>query len=417
MTSIVRPSILVVVFDSLAQSDIEAHGAVLPNLRRLRDASLTFSNAFVCSPESGPARASLFTGLDMAAHGVWTDGVALPDRETPFPEHFARNGYTTWLVGRRQLASVSNWTTEHARANEYHHFDWAHGPLHRSRQNAYLAWLQRTAPDIYAEIFPSQPNPDDTNTPIEERDAIRALSDALSFNTWVGLQAAARISEGSGDAPFLGLMSFVVGANMGGAPRDSGCCEGLDLKALRQADTALGDVLQALPKGTVVLVSAGRGTGSGPDVEHPLRERAIKVPLMVRRADGPAQSVSTPVSTTDIAPTLYDIANLQPPQRVQGTSLINEQRRGWALSRLRRPDQPQQTALRTDIWKLIMTHGHPDTGTSATFHLYDVVADPDETKDLAQSPEHHQQLENLIDVLIDARVAFEDRTEPRIAKF
>lgn len=50
---------------------------------------------------------------------------------------------TARLVGYRQLAGVANWTTEHARNGEFHHFDWAHGPLHSFRQSAYLAWLQR----------------------------------------------------------------------------------------------------------------------------------------------------------------------------------------------------------------------------------------------------------------------------------
>ena len=181
-----RPNILLVVLDSLSTRDFEAHLDHHPALAKLKAESLYFPNTVACSPESGPARASLFTGLDMAAHGVWTDGVALPDHEITLPERFAGAGYHTWLVGRRQLAGVSNWTTEHARPYEYVHFDWAHGPLHRSRQNAYLTWLRDTVPDQYASIFPHQADPDKTEIPPKQRAAMRQLPADLSFNHWVG---------------------------------------------------------------------------------------------------------------------------------------------------------------------------------------------------------------------------------------
>lgn len=135
---------------------MQERASELPALAALQGAGLAFANAYAPSPESSVARASLFTGLDVAAHGVWTDGVALSKRDMPLPQGFARAGYVSWLVGRRQLAGVSGWTTEHARLDEYHHFDWAHGPLHRSRQNAYLTWLQVAEPETYAKIFPRQ---------------------------------------------------------------------------------------------------------------------------------------------------------------------------------------------------------------------------------------------------------------------
>ena len=136
--------------------------------------------------ESSPARASLFTGLDPCVHGLWTNGVKLPPRERTFPEILARAGYANWLVGRRQLAGVSNWTTEHARQGEFAHFEWAHGPLHRSRQNAYLTWLQRNAPECHARIFPSQANADDTNVPPEQQAAMSTPTSSV-FNHWVGV--------------------------------------------------------------------------------------------------------------------------------------------------------------------------------------------------------------------------------------
>ncbi|MDA9995370.1 sulfatase-like hydrolase/transferase [Planktomarina temperata] len=397
------PNILLVAFDSLSAQDLAKHAGDLPTISACLGDSLTFTNAYAPSPEGGPARASLFTGLDMAAHGVWTDGVALPKRERPLPEVFRENGYHSWLVGRRQLAGVSNWTTEHARLLEYDHFDWAHGPLHRSRQNAYLTWLQQAAPETYADIFPRQADPDDTVIPPLQHNAMAALPDDLSFNSWVGQQVSSRINEG----PFFGMVGFVVGQSMGscGAPT-----EALSYRSLFQADLALAVILQDLPDNTVVALTAGRGSVANP--ARALHEPAIKVPLAIRIPNSAGQTVQKPVSTMDLAPTLYALAGLRPPQRIQGQCLITTEPRGWALSRLRHPDQPNKTALITERWKIVMTHG-----AAQTIQLFDLEADPAEAKDLSADPDHQGTVEYMLDQMIDARVALEDRTEPRIAKF
>ena len=64
-----------------------------------------------------------------------------------------------------------------------------------------------------------------------------------------------------------------------------------------------------------------------------------------------------------------------------------------------------------------MSHGDPDAAMAPVFRLYDLHADPNETRDLATSEDYQDRLEEMIDRMIDARVALEDRTEPRIAKF
>lgn len=400
-----RPDILLVVFDSLSAHDLCRHLDDLPTLHGLMDDSLNYTNAYTCCPESSPSRASLMTGLDIGVHGLWTDGVTLSSRETTVSEAFAAQGYHTWLVGRRQLAGVSNWTTEHARRLEYRTFDWAHGPLHRSRQNAYLTWLQAQAPDAYAAIFPRQPDPDDTAIPNEQRQAMMSLPDALSFNAWVAEQACSQI----GEASFFGIAGFVVGQTLGAGPAP---VEALDLQSLRQADAGLARVLKCLHKDTVVVVTAGRGSVASKDAADVLREPAVKVPLLVRTDNTHAMAVDGIVSTMDVAATFYGLAGMQPPQRIQGTSLISAPPRGWALSRMRNPSLPEQTALRAEQWKLVVTHGSPD----AT-RLFDLGTDPHETKNLAKSADHLDRLETMLDLMIDARVALEDRLEPRIAKF
>lgn len=405
------PNVLLIVFDSLAESDLARHTDDLPNLPLLRRGGLSFGNAYAPSPESGPARASLFTGLDMAAHGVWTDGATLPDHEVTLPERFAGAGYHTWLVGRRQLAGVSNWTTEHARVGEYAHFDWAHGPLHRSRQNAYLSWLEDTAPDQYAAIFPRQANADDTLISAEQRAAMAALPDSLSFNHWAGQQTLRRLTEATKNQPYLGIIGFVVGDTMGVPLRPGPCFEIMSERALAQADTAIGAILEAVKDdpNLILAVTAARGSVRGR--ESVLQRDALNVPLFLRGKVLKSNHINEITSTIDLAPTLYELARVPPPPRIQGRSLLSQEPRGWALARFRHPDAPAQTALVEAQWKLVFSHG------GGKERLYDLGADPKEVSNLADDPAHKSTLENMLDMTIDARVALEDRTEPRIALF
>ena len=428
-----RPNILLILFESLSAVDCGLFRdlTALPALSELAQDSVLFTDMYTPCPESSPARASLFTGLDPCVHGLWTNGVRLPSREQTFPETLAQAGYTNWLVGRRQLAGVANWTTELARPGEFSHVEWAHGPLHRSRQNAYLAWLQQNAPDRYARIFASQASADDTNVPPEQRVAISNLPDELGFNHWVGERVGNLMLSHRSDQPFLAVAGLSVGSSMGADPTQDYDGEYLNERALQQADAAIGRLLDQLAasgraEDTVVFVAAGRGNSvPGMDAD-PMNERSVRVPLLMRRAGLERQIVDAQLSTMDIAPTILDIAGIPVGPRIQGQSLLgvldgSVVPRGWAMSRIRRGSSPRkriwQTALRANNMKLVVSHGNTKDAVQATFRLFDLDADPDGLLDLAGDEAYAADLEDMIDQMIDARCALEDRTEMRIAEF
>ncbi len=428
-----RPNILFILFDSLSSFDsglLDASTAT-PALSGLLQQGALFTSAYAPCPESSPARASLFTGLDPCVHGLWTNGVKLPSRARTFPEILAQAGYTNWLVGRWQLAGVSNWTTEHTRPGEFAQVEWAHGPLHRSRQNAYLTWFQQNAPDCYARIFASQADADDTNVPPEQRAAISGLPDDLSFNHWVGERVGDLVSTHPSDQPFLAVAGLSVGSSAGAEQPHDNDGEGLNEQALRQADAALGRVLDNLAacnraEDTVILVAAGRGNVVSGTKASPMDERSIRVPLLLCRTGQERRIVDAPVSTMDIAPTILDIAGIPIVPRIQGQSLLgvvsgSQAPRGWAMSRLRKVSSTRvrnwQTALRVNNMKLVVSHGSTRDAVPATYRLFDLDVDPDELEDLAGDEAHAADLDEMIDQMIDARCALEDRTETRIAEF
>ena len=418
-----RPNIILALFDALSAQALDEILTELPAFQTLNATSTVYKNAYTPGAESGPACASLFTGLDPGVHGVWTDGVALPDDEQTFVQRLAQSGYSTALCGRRHLSGLSHWTTEPMRPYEYSRCEWAHGPLHRSRQNAYLKWLQEVTPETYSKLFPLQANPDNTAIPPEQYQAMSAIDDEFSFNHWVGLRTGRTITDHPPNHPFLCIAGFVVGATMGAEPEKSICGDALNDQALQQADAALSHITSCLSAAkcddnTVIIICAARGNANNNGSAQPLMENQIKVPLVVYQPGGTGAVIEPPVSTIDLAPTVLELAQLPLPARLQGSSLLADKSpRGWALSRLRSEHSGWHSALRMDHSKLVVSHGSTQPNHPPAYRLYDLSVDPLEINNLASNERHADALEGMIDKLIDARCALEDRTEPRIAKF
>lgn len=438
-----QPNLLFCLFDSLSLADSGLSNPVndLPHLMALSQTSTMFTRAYAPCPESSPARASLFTGLDPCVHGLWTNGVTLRSMEQTFAQRLQCAGYSNALVGRYQLSGVSRWTTEKLRQSEFSHTEWAHGPLHRSRQNQYLSWLENMAPAFFSNLFPSQANPDNTSLTDEQLYCLETLPNELSFNFWVGEKIGRWINKQSEDKPFLALAGFCVGSHFGAEPHHLSDGESVHLSALKQADSAIGKLLEQLKHSnraddTVIIVASARGNADPTDESTLLKERSTNVPLLIHQPKQQQQrqhqqhhqqplTIDSLVSTIDIAPTVLDLVNAPINPRMQGQSLLHimngrDEPRNWVLSRFRHTDQggkySWQSALCTESMKLVIRHGQLDE-EKQTLGLYDLNADPLEQNNLAQNDSHASILEKMIDKMIDARCAMEDRTEPRIAEF
>lgn len=399
----------------------------IPTLAGLAAKSQVFTEVYTPNPDPGPARASLLTGLDPSTHGVWASGVALPDHIRTLPELLRLAGYSTSLAGRWQLAGLSRWTTEPIRPGTFNSVAWAHGPLHRSRQNTYLTWLRGQHPDVYSELFTAQANPDQTELCRTQMTGIEALPDNLSFNHWVGHAVCERIEAHTSDQPFCAIVGFSIDARMGADPRSPTYSPRYNRVALQQADTAIKAILESVHRGkhdddTVIAIASSTGLPEA-NGQHSLREPSVKTPLLLHGPRVNPGLSRTVCSTIDILPSLLESIGLSPPTACQGRSLLGPPTTSahWALSRLRASadaDAAQwQSALRCDDKKLIITHHGNDDGEREHYQLYDLANDPLEAHNLATDPRRGDELERLIDTMIDARCARENRTEARIASF
>jgi len=110
-------------FDALGCAD---HPVVeTPNIDRLADRGVRFTDAYCPSPVCGPARASLFSGRYPRSHGVDTNGAAFDPGIDRLPALLSAAGYQTARVGRLHFEPVAaphgfEYEREHDNMNPYY---------------------------------------------------------------------------------------------------------------------------------------------------------------------------------------------------------------------------------------------------------------------------------------------------------
>jgi arylsulfatase A-like enzyme len=165
-------------------------------------------------------------------------------------------------------------------------------------------------------------------------------------------------------------------------------------------DHHVGRVLDALEKSlvydhTVVIITSDHGEAFAEHgmIRHgfELWEELVRVPLIVRVPGVPARHIQTRRSAIDLAPTILDLCGVPAPSAsasdgdfLSGTSLVPDlftpagaepPGRPVFIDMAAGPNNADRQALIEDDKKLVASGGRP-------LSLYDLAADPGETKDL-----------------------------------
>ena len=120
-TSTKQPNILLINIDDLGWTDLSCNGSKYyetPNIDRLKEAGIWFSQAYAGASNSAPSRACMLTGLNTPRHGIYTVGTSergksenrklipipnneiLPDGIQILPKILHDAGYQTFHVGK-----------------------------------------------------------------------------------------------------------------------------------------------------------------------------------------------------------------------------------------------------------------------------------------------------------------------------
>ena len=408
-----------------------------PNIQKLADSGMRFTNAYAACPVCSPTRASIMTGkypvrtgvtdyIGAAAGTKWRRNTKLlpPEytrqlnhEETTLAEAFKANGYATMFAGKWHLGSEKFWP-------EHQGFD------------VNVGGHAAGGPYGGKKYFSPYNNPRMKNGPDGEH-----LPDRLATET-------ANFIKANKNKPFLAYLSFysvhtpLIGrpdliekykkkaaaiakdGEFGNEPPrkvrlvQRHAVYGAMVEAM---DAAVGKVLDALEEqgvadNTVVIFfsdNGGLSTSEGsPTSNLPLRagkgwmyEGGIREACIVR-APGTTKAGSvndTPITSTDFYPTMLEVAGLDamPKQHVDGVSLSPTlaAKYGWTRGKpifWHYPHYGNQGgaptgAVRQGDWKLIEWY------EDGTIELFDLANDIGETKNLAAGePERAARMKKML---------------------
>lgn len=414
----VGPVILLTV-DTLRADRVGLHrspsaGTLTPNLDRLAESSVVFTDARSPAPWTLPSFASILSGLDPAVHGTLHREDVFPERLTTFTERLRAAGYRTSAIGRNPFLAP--------RANldkGFDRYEWFPRPERGHMLGEWL--LERWGPREPWNVMLA------TTT-----DLTRFATDFLleqpdrSFFLWLHYfdphlpYAPSSPPAASDGASFNQLGGSYLGRIRGGnwvpSPEERDRIAALYDAEVHEVDAAIGRLFEVLEsrgwyEDSLIVFASDHGEElfdhGGFEHGHTLYDELLRVPLMIKlpRMDE-HMTVSNPVSVSSLASTILSVCGVrEDPQARLRPDLLR-----WIDTD--DGDQPtaaedldihatgllyygERDALVHDRWKLIRYHA------DGTEELYDLVADPGEQRDLAGVElERVELMGNRLDTLL-----------------
>lgn len=433
-----RPNVVVFLTDDHAQWATHVAGnreVRTPTLDYLAETGVTFQNAFTPTPVCSPARASFWTGRMPSQHGVHDylaesdpEVAAVPwlGRETSLAARFAAAGYVTAMVGK-----------------------WHLGPLNRTFA-PFDYWFNQVGPPPTPTEFESDiPGPAE---PVGDGFDQHAIADhAVNFlrrrdpdrpfllfvgyfathSPWTGQPE--RLAQGYRSATFEDIPDdtmYPFGRPTAEAlyPSRNDPREALAqyYAAVTLIDEQVGRVVDeldalALRDDTVIVYTSDHGLNAGHhglwgkgNATYPynMLEESIRIP-MIANAPGrilPRQTRAEPVTLCDLHDAVLDVAGIDIPAeererlRLPGRSLLSlcvaEAAGSWPREVF--GEYGDLRMIRTDRYKLIRR------GTPGSGELFDLRADPRETRNLLDDSDYREVLADLDRRLTDYFAEHED---------
>ncbi|MCX6953359.1 MAG: sulfatase [Verrucomicrobia bacterium] len=385
-----------------------------PAMDRIAAEGVRFRNAFVTLSLCAPSRAAFLTGRYNHLNGVANNHTPFPETSVTHATLLRAAGYTTGYIGKWHMGS---------QRGQRPGFDYSASFVGQGR-------YVDCPIEVNGEVTPSNGWVDDVSTDYaiafmkQHRD--QPFSLVVGFKACHGPttppeRAANRFAGAKARrVPNLGLRApFRDEADIPAtkaAPAD-GNDVAVNLNYFRcvsAADDNLGRLLDALDQlglaqDTVVVFTSDNGYYQG---EHSLGDKrslydeSLRIPMIVRypRAFPKGGVTDAMVLNVDLAPTLLDFAGVAVPKEMQGrswrplfTSAGPVAGAPWRsaffceyFQEAGYPNTPTMTAVRTTDAKLIKYTGHDDWT-----ELFDLAADPYETKNLARDPSRAALLARL----------------------
>jgi len=428
------PNILIFMVDQLNGTlfpDGPADWLHAPNLKKLAARAARFSTAYTASPLCAPGRASFMSGQLPSRTRVYDNAAEFASDIPTFAHHLRRAGYQTTLSGKMHFVGP----------------DQLHG------------YEERLTTDVYPPDFgwtPDYRKPGERidwwyhNMGSVTGAGVAEITNQLEYDDEVAYHATRKVYDlaRGGDArPWMLTVSFTHPHDpyvarrkywdlyadcehlmpdvpaMGYADHDPHSQRIFDandwrsfditqdhIKRARRAyfanisyiDDKIGEVMEALEttgQEAVILFVSDHGDMLGERglwFKMSFYDGASRVPLMIAAPGLAAQTITAPVSTLDICPTLCDLAGVSMDEVMEwtdGQSLLpltqgEERTAPVAMEYAAEASYAPLVSLRYGKWKYNRCALDPD-------QLFDMDADPHELNNLATDPAHKGTLNSL----------------------
>jgi len=380
------PNVLLISIDTLRADHLGFYGhprPTSPHLDAFADGAVVFEYAEASAPWTLASLASVMTSEVVSTHNCWHYSSVLDDSFRTLPEFLLAAGYDTACVVSHIFT-----TSRHGLQQGFVHTD-----------DSYAYPEFDPALNISSQVI--------SDKGIRFLDQKKAAPDGSPWLLWLHYFDPHReymqhegISEG-----------FVTPGTRDQGTILSDVYDG----EIRYTDEHVGRVLERLREdgfadNTVVILLADHGEEfrdhGGLGHGHSLHREVVRVPFVIRAPGIAPRRVGQMVRQVDVLPTVMELVGLAAPRGIAGRSLV-PLLRGQALAGEAAALSELDTgplvadAWRTERYKLIRT------GPERAPSLFDVVADPLESKDIAA--EHPEIVAEMVRALEHAKEIARER--------
>ncbi len=333
------PNIIIIFTDDLGFADVGNYGAEgfkTPNLDKMADEGIKFTDFHASTAVCSASRASLLTGCyseRVSIQGALSpfSTVGLNPKEENIATLLKRNNYKTAIFGKWHLGHQEQFLPLQQSFDEFL-------GLPYSNDMWPVGFDGKPARNSWKEGFPELPLYDG-NEPV---DTIRNLDDQSKLTTIYTERAVKFINENAENKFFLYLPHSMPHVPLGVSEKFKGKSEqGLYGDVIMEIDWSVGEILQALKDNniddnTLVIFTSDNGPwlnfGNHAGSAYPLREGkgtmwegGVRVPCIMKWPGKiKPKSVSNKIaSTIDFLPTIAAITNSElPKEKIDGVNIL-----------------------------------------------------------------------------------------------
>ncbi|MCX5792222.1 MAG: sulfatase [Elusimicrobia bacterium] len=375
------PNVIVIVVDCLRADHLSLYGygrKTSPNIDAFASGAAVFRQAIAQAPTTLLSFASIFTSLEVSAHGVTDQTRALGDSALTMAEIFRIYGYRTGaFVGGLNLNPLFGLD----RGFDKYLYVGRTDASFKDTLSPALAWAEERK--AKGEKFLLVAHGNDLHTPYLF--PASGLYDK-GFRVSEGL---AKLLDSEAQLFLLHGRKLTLSSGGGDIALTQDDADHLLARydeGINYADALIGDFLVKLRAGglldgAVVVITADHGEGL---FDHDyffhdfnVYDDTLRVPLVIKVPGAAHSKVSKQVRLIDLMPTLLDLAGIPPNAAAQGESLkplLNGDGPAPGGGRAFSESSVGDKVLRSGRWKLIRTPLRTE--------LYDLKKDPGEKHDL-----------------------------------